>query len=75
MMKKLDYVNLPGIVNDQPDCFETPDYPISEPFQEVGQDNTDAVAQFDINSKEVHDTLNGKYLNGKAASMRQLKYL
>lgn len=67
-MKKLDYVNLPGIVNDQPDCFETPDYPISEPFQEVGQDNTDSVTQFDINSKEVHDAFNGKYLNGKAAN-------
>ncbi|CAF3387854.1 unnamed protein product [Rotaria sp. Silwood1] len=67
MMKKLDYVNLPGIVNDQPDCFETPDYPVNEQFHEVGHDHSDAVNQFDINAKEVHDSLNGKYLNGKVA--------
>ncbi|CAF0785447.1 unnamed protein product [Rotaria sordida] len=68
MMKKLDYVNLPGIVNDQPDCFETPDYPVNEQFHEVGHDQSDAVNQFDINAKEVHDGLNGKYLNGKGAN-------
>jgi hypothetical protein len=55
-------------VNDQPDCFETPDYPINEQSNEVGYDNSEAVNQFDINTKEVHDTFNGKYLNGKVAS-------
>ncbi|UJR35281.1 hypothetical protein I4U23_028044 [Adineta vaga] len=68
MMKKLDYVNLPGIANDQPDCFETPDYPINEQSNEVGYDNSEAVNQFDINTKEAHDAFNGKYLNGKVAN-------
>lgn len=68
MMKKLDYVNLPGIVNDQPDCFETPDYPDNEQFHNAEHDNSEAVHQFDINAKEIHDTFNGKYLNGKLAN-------
>lgn len=55
-------------MNDQPDCFETPDYPVNQQLHEVGHDDSDAVSQFDINSKEVHDTFNGKYLNGKVAS-------
>ncbi|CAF1177352.1 unnamed protein product, partial [Didymodactylos carnosus] len=52
--------------NDQPDCFETPDYPLPDQYHEVGHDNTDAVSQFDISTKEIHDTFNGKYLNGNA---------
>jgi hypothetical protein len=56
-------------VNDQPDCFETADYPVNEQFHEVGHDSSDAVNQFDINAKDVHDVFNGKYLNGKVASM------
>lgn len=68
MMKKLDYVNLPGIASDQPDCFETPDYAANVPSYDAAQDNSEAIDQFDINSKEVHDTLNGKYLNGKVAN-------
>ncbi|CAF0753377.1 unnamed protein product [Didymodactylos carnosus] len=67
MMKKLTYANLPGIANDQPDCFETPDYPLPDQYHEIGNDNTDSVTQFDINTKEIHKTFNGKYLNGNAA--------
>jgi hypothetical protein len=31
------------------------------------------VNQFDIDAKEVHDSFNGKYLNGKVASMFKYK--
>lgn len=68
MMKKLDYVNLPGIVNDQPDCFETADFPTTDSTQDVGNDPSDAVNQFDINAKEAHDAFNDKYLNGRFAN-------
>jgi len=67
-MKKLDYVNLPGIANDQPDCFETPDFPTNDSLQDVGNDPSDAVNQFEINAKDAHDAFNGKYLNGRFAN-------
>jgi hypothetical protein len=42
---------------------------VNEQFNDVGFDNSEAVNQFDINAKEAHDSFNGKYLSGKAASM------